>query len=234
VKGLIAVASRADQPHRHDEFFEAMDRMQTPEGWEVRQYCGDNSENHTNAVKDMLADAACDYILFMDDDILMPEDALAKMLLHDKDVVSINLLTRVMPWEPYNFKRIGGKMVPMWLEGPPRLERYDACGIGGVLVKRSIFERFSPPWFGRTETAKTDDFFLWQILEKNGVSVYVDLSIGASHILKAYVRPVWDATLKTWKTIMDVQGGGSFELPLALPTPHYKKWLDEQTKNHSS
>jgi hypothetical protein len=226
MRGLIAVPSRDSQPLRHEEFFESLEQLLRPKDWEYRQYRGDCISNHSQAVREMMADPDCQHIFFLDDDILLEPDALTRLLTHRRPAVSVNLLTRMLPWEPFNFKRISGKLMPLSLEGAPHLLKVDGCGLGGVLVERQVFERLTPPWFGHTETLKTDDLFLWKALEDAHIPLFVDLSICARHILHAYVKPVWDG--HEWSTVIEMQGGGNLKLPPASPTPQYLAWLKAQ------
>lgn len=225
--GLIAIPARPTQPIRHEEVYNALDAMEKPPGTKQRVYLGLAHENHTKAVRDMLTEGF-DWIFFVDDDELLPPDALMRLLRRNLDIVSVNFLSKENPWTPYMFQRIAGLLVPMPLPHNRGLCSVDACGLGGVLVRRHVLAQMTPPWFGVTSTLRTDDLFFCHAARSAGFEIVVDLDICASHIIKGCVRPYWDESRSQWVTMIDIKAGGSYAMPPAEPTPEYQEWLDRQ------
>lgn len=90
------------------------------------------------------------HVLFLDDDMSFPRDALIQLLRHDADIVGANYPTRKLPIVPTAIKTV---------EDPPTkcfsdpqhatgLEPVEALGFGCVLIKAPVFAALYPrPWF---------------------------------------------------------------------------------------
>lgn len=228
--GLIAVPTRVKDPRRHEEVFENLEALQKPEGTEVRFYSGLAHENHQRATEEMLAEGG-KWIFYVDDDQLLPPDALVKLLSHDRSVVTVNFLSKERPWTPYLFRKIAGLLVPEALGKARGLRSVDACGLGGVLVRSYVFDRLPRPWFGVTPEFRTDDLFFSHVVRAAGFDIICDLDVCASHIIKGVVQPYWDPGSGQWMTVIHIKAGGSFVVPPAVPTPEYQDWLDQQQRH---
>lgn len=229
MKGLIAVPTRLGEPRRNEEVFENLTALRTPEGTELRFYSGLAHENHLRATREMLNEGG-DWIFYVDDDELLPPDALTRLLAHNLDVVTVNFLSKEMPWAPYLFQKVSDILVPEPLPQNRGLHATDACGLGGVLVRRHVFEQIPPPWFGITPEFRTDDLFFSHVLREAGFQIVCDLDVCASHIIKGVVQPYWDPTQQRWMTAIHIRAGGSFVLPPAEPVPEYQQWLDQHER----
>jgi hypothetical protein len=87
-----------------------------------------------------------DYIFFLDSDMLFPPTALFRLLLHARDIVGATYTKRVAP-----FDILGTKLAeqPAVLTGD--LLEMQRIPTGCLLIKMSVFEKLSKPYF-RFET----------------------------------------------------------------------------------
>ncbi|MDD4984692.1 MAG: hypothetical protein PHQ43_02710 [Dehalococcoidales bacterium] len=108
-------------------------------------------------VADALKDRKVSHILFIEEDMLIPEGGVKMMLAQDGDVVAIDY--------PYPNRKVQSDgsyktecvSVTCYFEGQPQF-----TGLGCTLVKRAVFEALEAPWF---ETSPS-----WEkvVVTKNG------------------------------------------------------------------
>ncbi|MGE0278342.1 MAG: hypothetical protein AB7R40_23345 [Nitrospiraceae bacterium] len=137
------------------------------------------------------------HLLWMDADMRFPQDALLKLLEHDKKCVGINYAKRGVPSDFVAIKHlpeynngVGAKCITN--DDSTGLEEVDAMGMGLVLMKASAFNNMPDPaekpwfWFGFTEQGGHigEDVHFFKLLKESGVPVYVDhdLSKRCAHV----------------------------------------------------
>jgi len=171
---------------------------------------GDTGRYVIQNAREDIADAAlemkCDYIMFTDDDMIIPFDTLEKLFPHMKEADIVIPLTfqRVPPFYPvmYQLKmrdatleeaeslghaKVDGK--PKWLdfkkidkwEDDGELFDCDAVGFGCVLLKTEILGKLPKPWFSSWTTIGEDIWFSWQAKLK-GFRVCCDTSFWIGHL----------------------------------------------------
>ena len=125
-----------------------------------------------------------DYIFWVDSDIILPKDALVKLLSHDKDIVS----------GVYAYKILGGKNIVAkrfipdkgdFYEDIPAKEikglmKVDGFGFGCVLTKTEVFSKIGYPWFIYTSDMGEDIFFCRKA-QNAGYELFLDSSILCGH-----------------------------------------------------
>ena len=108
----------------------------------LNQQCSLVSSSRNSLVRQAFKyDPKPTHILFVDADMMMPMNALERLLLHDKDIVGAFYNKRVPP-----FVTVGH------LIGSPDiskagLHRADVMPHGCVLIKREIYEKLPSPWY---------------------------------------------------------------------------------------
>lgn len=91
------------------------------------------------------------HVLFLDDDVVAPKDALIKMLSHKKDIVGGLCTRRIDPPVPnirYMYENEGGiffKMIERWPED--QLVEVGAVGTGMMLISRTALEQIAEAYF---------------------------------------------------------------------------------------
>lgn len=161
-------------------------------------YC---SGTYVHTARQELAEIALkydtDFVLWLDSDMRFPKDALARLLMHNEDVVGINYSTRGVPPQ---FVAIADSANGVRLVTAPEstgLEQTEAIGFGCVLMRAAVLRRLADhhdtkekgPWFfyrwrEDTQTMVGEDVYFAELLKEVGVDIYVDhdLSKACAHI----------------------------------------------------
>lgn len=133
--------------------------------------------------KEMLA-TSMSHILFLDDDMTLPPDALEMMIQDDKDIVGALAFTRRPPIQPTCYKSVTKDGVGVYrnIHNYPKNTVFEVDATGGacLLVKREVFEKMSEPWFEFTKKVGEDIRFCEKAREL-GFKVFVDTRIKAGH-----------------------------------------------------
>ena len=134
----------------------------------------------------------CDYLMFVDDDVIIEKDTLTTLLSADKDVVMGLTYIRGYPFNPMLFKSVLNK------KGVQILDHYHdfannvvdglvecaAVGFSCVLIKCDLLKKVRPPYF-ITGTHHTEDiyFCVKAKREVDGVSIFTDVRCPTQHLL---------------------------------------------------
>lgn len=132
-----------------------------------------------------------DYLFCVDSDIVLPNDALARLIAADKDVVSGVYIQRKPGHhilEIYEDTPNGGTQNVKWeyLKGRGLVE-IAACGFGCVLVKSNVLRTMSYPHFvykSALDHAYTfsEDVYFCLTARKHGFKIWADTSLLCEHI----------------------------------------------------
>lgn len=140
-------------------------------------------------------DCGCTHVLYIDDDIydLKVEDMI-KLLDADKDVIGGIMYTGGFPYSMCAFRRFdtNKKVSEMsLLKGPVRLYEIpfdqrigivecDLIPFGFTLMKTSVFDKISKPWFKTDCAAPTDSQFCDTLME-SGMKPYAHFDVWLNH-----------------------------------------------------
>jgi len=132
-----------------------------------------------------------EYILFWDNDVIVPPDAVYKLMAHNYPIVSI--LYPDKPGRACAFRLVNGKLQPVpWNELQGKVAFVDAVGFGMVLIDARVFKLMKkkgiwPPF--RYEYHPTynpegvsEDQYFCLMAKKLGFSVLVDGRIVGQHV----------------------------------------------------
>lgn len=136
----------------------------------------------------------CDYLMFIDDDILIPKDAFEKLKEADKDIIAALVYLRGYPFHTMAFKQLETS-----IDGRLQLGYYDdwednkdedgliklaAVGFSCCLIKVDILNALQPPFF-ITGTNNTEDvYFCLRTRELSpNPSIYLHPDIKCGHML---------------------------------------------------
>ena len=134
-----------------------------------------------------------DYIFFVDDDMICPDDLFLKLYRHHEkaDVVCPLAFTRNEPYKPVMYASIEGydpvaKMdyfINNNIMNYPKnkLVEVDACGFGAALVKTEILKKIEPPYFMCSEGTGEDILFCYKV-RKAGGRVFMDTTFNIGHL----------------------------------------------------
>lgn len=143
-----------------------------------------------SAVDAILKDKEATHIFFVDSDMVIPKDALAKLFKKDKDIVSGLYFHRNPPHKPHLYRLVGEGLETIDDYGDGNLLECDAVGAGCLLIKKGVFENLAgkvkvvegvSQFFVTTPTVGEDIFFC-ELAMKGGFKVYCDTSVKCGHI----------------------------------------------------
>lgn len=136
----------------------------------------------------------CDYLCFIDDDVLVDRECLASLLKADKDVVAALTYIRGYPFNPMVFKYIynngnGDKVLGYDTElkaDPEGLVECEAVGFSCVLIKCELLRKVSTPYF-ITGSHHTEDVYFCVKAKKEfpNTAIFTDIKYATSHRLNS-------------------------------------------------
>src|SRR3990167_834852 len=140
--------------------------------------------NREHIVKQAI-ERECSHVLFIDSDMFFEGDAAERLLARDKDIIGV----------PYNMKELPAKTTLKIHDENGNIiqEEYDglmkcaAVGTGFMLIKISVFEKLSEPWFffesnDKGEVVKGEDVLFCMKARKAGFDIFCDMTISIKHI----------------------------------------------------
>ena len=131
----------------------------------------------------------CDYLLFLDSDIVFPSNIIDLLLKHGKDFVSALYFTRKNIKPMHRFLK-GGEYVGAQEVKPNELVEADAVGLGCSLIKRKVIERVDSenkgePLFKFDYSSRTravgEDIYFCKLVQKAGFRIFVDSGTLVGH-----------------------------------------------------
>lgn len=166
--------------------FKAIYDLIIPPGYEVtfQYFYGYNVDQVRNLIADWTI-RGFDYLFSVDHDIAFAPDTLAKLLAHDKPVVTGVYRQRLEPETLEVYGLHGGNMTYAQLKGQHIVE-VGGCGFGCVLVKKEVFAAVGYPQFvyhsalDHRHTFSEDMDFCVKARQK-GFTIWCDPSILCDH-----------------------------------------------------
>lgn len=151
-------------------------------------------EARTDLVKQAIKEQ-CDYVLFIDDDVVPSVDALCKMTelieRDDIDIINGDYLLKGEPQQSIHLHLDNKGMVNELerIEDLPELfEMNWLAGLGICLIDINIFKQAREPWFRcyskdiNTDSGVNEDASFFQLAHNNGFRIWCDRSIQCLHI----------------------------------------------------
>jgi hypothetical protein len=131
----------------------------------------------------------CDYVLWLDSDMMFPSTTALRLLAHNKDIVACNYMKRSKPLKTVAYTDLTNWDSWLPLEPKDDLVKVEGVGMGCMLMKTEIFGSLQKPYFeftykGDTQDWYGEDFMLLTKLRLNGFNVYIDtiLSTDIKHL----------------------------------------------------
>lgn len=131
-----------------------------------------------------------DHLMFIDDDVLIPVDALIKLLKADKDIIAGLVMIRGFPFNVMAFKwekNEKGEPYLGYFNDLPKDQEVvpcDAVGFSCCLIKTDILKAMEPPYFVTGRTNTEDVYFCLkteQLDPKPGIFLHTGVECG--HLL---------------------------------------------------
>ncbi len=185
-------------------------------------------DNARNTAATLAMRYECDYLMFIDDDVLIPKDTLVHLLEANKDVCAGLVIIRGMPFHVMAFKF--SKDNPMQLTNYDELPlhvtckqdheffkldckdceiayleplvRCDAVGFSCCLIKTDILKPLEPPYFLTGPNHTEDVYFCLKLRELEPIpSIYMNTSVRCGHLLNP--EPIEFGTIKKFKSFYE-------------------------------
>lgn len=173
--------------------------------------CRMSIDRMRNMAAEIAMDIEAKYLLFLDDDVIVPApfDFLTKLMALDADITAGDVIIRGYPFDHMLFRHPGGKK-ERGLKTLARLPKQrgpypvDAVGFSLALIKVELLKKMSLPFFITGLRNTEDVYFCLKAREEHPeTTIMADTSIMCGHIL--------------WPEIMD-----------SLNKKNYKKYYELQ------
>lgn len=135
----------------------------------------------------------CDYLMFVDDDMLIQLDTLEKLLAADKDIVMAHTYIRGYPFKPMCFKNTGepGDIILKHFDDFANykdengLVECTAIGFACVLIKMHLIQKMEPPYFVTTPNSTEDVYFCLRCKMEidSNTSIFMDTRVPTGHAM---------------------------------------------------
>lgn len=143
---------------------------------------------HTLVMK--AKELGCTHILFVDSDMTFPNWTLHQLLSHNKAVVAANCVVKKLPSNTTaRTETADGVGAPVLSLDNVGLQQVWRVGTGVMLVKTSVFDDITQPWFPilwneQLQDYTGEDWAFCNKLHEAGIPIYVDhqLSIHVGHV----------------------------------------------------
>lgn len=180
-------------------------------------------DNARNSAAKMALEAECDYLMFIDDDVLIPPATLELLLAADKDIIAGLVMIRGYPFNVMAFKHgekttLDGREVKTleyfndleYIDEDKKvlkeLQECDAIGFSCALIKCDILKPLEPPYFltGRYHTE--DVYFCMKVKEALDPKpeIYLHTGIQCGHVLNP--EPIEWSTKEAFKKFYEEMG----------------------------
>ena len=136
----------------------------------------------------------CTHILFLDSDMVFPEDTLARLLYDDKDIVTALCFGRVGNHPPCAYKKVTkgddthtGYKEPIDTDDLPAMLKVDGCGAAVLLIKLDVFKEMTKKfhkWF-EPEWNLGEDLSFTERAKELGYEIWCDTTLDIGHIGQA-------------------------------------------------
>lgn len=150
---------------------------------------------HVHVAREEMAKMAlameADYVFFIDDDMIAPDDLFEKLYASDKDIVAPLAFTRNFPHNPVMYSCIDGwdpviqkeHFTNYAVKNYPkdRLVECDAVGFGAALIKTDVLKAVPAPRFMSPCGTGEDIYFCYQA-KKKGFRTWMDTRLKLGHV----------------------------------------------------
>lgn len=180
------------------------------------------------------ADPDISHLLWIDDDMTFPADALMRLLDHGKPFVGGLCHNRRPPYQPivlrYHDEAIaaGHQRYGFVYHYPPNnLFEVDATGAAFKLVAREVYEKIGSDWYTPAEGLSEDLSFCRRV-KNAGYPIYVDTGLQIGHITEVVVNAEFAAKNReyhNWDNWRPMSGTVAEGMPVAsviIPTYNQK------------
>jgi hypothetical protein len=198
VSGTVGII--ANDTGRYTLFSVCLTQLKHPPNTRIDWALSTDVAGARNTLVQRSLDAGSEWILFIDDDHVYPNDLLMRLLEHEEMMVCSLYLRRAQPFSPVaaSHRNEEGLYDSIDLTTLPEsgLLKIHASGAAGMLVKSEVFRAIAYPWFeyGRVKDKDwnaAEDIIFCEKVNEAGFSIYLDLEARLGHMTPAAIWPSW-------------------------------------------
>jgi hypothetical protein len=181
----------------HCALFYHLGRIGVERGWQFIHMAPTRMsiDRMRNEAAKLALQLECDYLIFIDDDMLLQVDTIEKLIDADKDIIMAHTIIRGYPFNPMCFLRTDTeddadiKLVPhldAFKDSVDGLTKTDAIGFAVVAIKTHLLKKLKAPWFITGPNGTEDIYFCircHQELEEP-TKIYVHTGVPTAHKLE--------------------------------------------------
>ena len=150
----------------------------------------------------------CTHILQLDDDHIYPEDLITRLLEHKKEMVLGVTNKSVPPFTQTQYKKCDLEKINIEnnickFKDEEGLEKIEASGMVGSLIKLNVFNRMEYPYYAReykivnNKALETgEDIYFSRKLKKLGIDIWCDKTLNYPHQIKQAFCSRGDVTIQ--------------------------------------
>ncbi len=195
----LAIPTRgAVDPKFMIHMISVIDKVPTGTSWKIRVsdkhpktgQVMDVATARERLIEDCLEHDKSKYILFIDNDVFIPMNGLAHLLMSNKDIVTGIYWTKTDPPEPVLYKEL--HLGPYFDFPKYSIFEVTAAGLGCCLIKSEIFEKIPKPWFDyQKEDLKDEDgnildvgedFYFFIKAQQHGYKLWCNSNVQCKHL----------------------------------------------------
>ena len=141
-------------------------------------------------------DYGVEWLLMVDSDTVLPNDALANLLEHDKDIVlgyyqfKIKGEGETCLWKYGDWSsRYSGNELHALNAAGTNLVRVQGGGMGCTLLRVKVLDKLPYPWFewkfDKDGTDTGEDVYFFTLCKKANIPVFVDTRVACGHVYRS-------------------------------------------------
>jgi hypothetical protein len=180
----------------HTAFYYHLGKIAAERGWQFYQ-CPPvrmSIDRMRNEAAKTALQLECDYLVFIDDDMILQLDTIEKLIDSDKDIVMAHTYIRGYPFKPMSFIRPADEQ-----PGDIKLENFenvlevaedglakcDAVGFACVAIKTHLLKELDAPWFITGPNGTEDIYFCLRCMmeREEKTEIYVRTDCPTGHLL---------------------------------------------------
>lgn len=193
MSGLIGIGHRSVG---YPAFWTSVLALHRPPGTILACLEGTYIDTFRNTIVKEAIESRVDWVVFLDDDHILPPDTITRLLSHNVPVVGALALKRDHPYTAIPMiadkdTPVDGKYVPLpeqWYR-TGALVKVDVLPMNATLVRMDVFEHIAEPWFHMGDSAKgrSEDVAFSEAVAAAGYSIYCDTALRIPHLTVAAV-----------------------------------------------
>ena len=135
-------------------------------------------------VSEALANGS-DYLLFLDADMVFPNDLLTRLFENKKDICNALAFRRISPFYPCVFfwdEKNQCYNTADYSTSKDKLMKVDATGMPAILINTEVFKKMKKPHYYYRDNLFSSDLTFCENARKLGYEIWIDTSLKIGHL----------------------------------------------------